>query len=93
MISIIKKAIVYAPEYLGIKDVLIVGDKIGAIEDDIAIDMGESMEVNIIDGNDKIVEEVKYTLAYSIFDNYDVEQVLLQVDGKNIETVSKKDLP
>lgn len=47
----------------------------------------------LFDGNDKIVEEVKYTLAYSIFDNYDVEQVLLQVDGKNIETVSKKDLP
>ena len=41
----------------------------------------------LFDGNDKIVEEVKYTLAYSIFDNYDVEQVLLQVDGKNIETV------
>ncbi len=47
----------------------------------------------LFDGNDKIVEEVKYTLAYSIFDNYDVEQVLLQVDGKNIETISKKDLP
>lgn len=47
----------------------------------------------LFDGNDKIVEEVKYTLAYSIFDNYDVEQVLLRVDGKNIETVSKKDLP
>ena len=47
----------------------------------------------LFDGNDKIVEEVKYTLAYSIFDNYDVEQVLLQIDGKNIETVSKKDLP
>lgn len=47
----------------------------------------------LFDDNDKIVEEVKYTLAYSIFDNYDVEQVLLQVDGKNIETVSKKDLP
>ena len=47
----------------------------------------------LFDGNDKIVEEVKYTLAYSIFDNYDVEQVLLHVDGKNIETISKKDLP
>lgn len=47
----------------------------------------------LFDDNDKIVEEVKYTLAYSIFDNYDVEQVLLQVNGKNIETIGKKDLP
>lgn len=47
----------------------------------------------IFDSNNKVVEEVKYTLAYSIFDNYDVQQVLLQVDGKNIETIGKKDLP
>lgn len=47
----------------------------------------------IFDRDHKVVEEVKYTLAYSIFDNYDVNQVLLQVDGKNIETIGKKDLP
>lgn len=47
----------------------------------------------IFDSNNKVIEEVKYTLAYSIFDNYDVNQVLLQVDGQNIETIGKKDLP
>lgn len=47
----------------------------------------------IFDSDNKVIEEVKYTLAYSIFDNYDVNQVLIQVDGKNIETVGKKDLP
>ncbi|MCI8346946.1 MAG: GerMN domain-containing protein [Bacilli bacterium] len=47
----------------------------------------------IFDRDHKVVEEVKYTLAYSIFDNYDVNQILLQVDGKNIETIGKKDLP
>ena len=47
----------------------------------------------LFDSNDKILEEVMYTISYSIFDNYDVNQVLLQVDGKNIETIGKKDLP
>lgn len=46
----------------------------------------------IFDEDNKILEEVTYTLAYSIFDNYDVNQVLIQVDGKNIEDVSLKDL-
>lgn len=46
----------------------------------------------IFDSNSKVEEEVKYTLAYSIFDNYDVNQVLLQVDGKNIETIGLDDI-
>lgn len=46
----------------------------------------------IFDSNSKIVEEVKYTLAYSIFDNYDVGQVLIQVNGKNIETIDTSDI-
>ncbi len=47
----------------------------------------------IFDGNDKVIEEVKYTLAYSVFDNYDVNQLLIKVNGKNIDTVGRKDLP
>lgn len=47
----------------------------------------------IFDHDNKILEEVSYTLAYSVFANYDVEQVLIQVDGKNIESLGKKDLP
>ena len=46
----------------------------------------------IFDSNSKVEEEVKYTLAYSVFDNYDVNQVLIQVDGKNIETIGTNDI-
>ena len=46
----------------------------------------------IFDGNNKILEEVSYTLAYSVFDNYDVSEVIIQVDGKNISDISLKDL-
>ncbi|MBO5414879.1 MAG: GerMN domain-containing protein [Bacilli bacterium] len=46
----------------------------------------------IFDEDNKILEEVTYTLAYSIFDNYDVNQVLIQVDGKNIEDISLEDI-
>lgn len=46
----------------------------------------------IFDGDNKILEEVTYTLAYSVFANYDVGQVMINVDGKNIETVGLDDL-
>ena len=46
----------------------------------------------IFDGDNKISEEVTYTLAYSVFANYDVAQVMINVDGKNIETVGLDDL-
>ena len=46
----------------------------------------------IFDGDSKILEEVSYTLAYSVVDNYDVSQVIIQVDGKNVETLSRKDI-
>lgn len=47
----------------------------------------------IFDGDSKILEEVTYTLAYSVFDNYDVNQILIQVNGENIETIGINDLP
>lgn len=46
----------------------------------------------IFNDQSKIVEEVKYTLAYSIFENYDVNEVMINVNNKNIESISKKDL-
>ncbi len=46
----------------------------------------------IFDSNNKVLEEVKYTLAYSVFENYDVNQVLLQSNGNNIETIGTNDL-
>lgn len=55
MISLIKKAEVYEPEHLGTRDVLLVGDKIGAIEDNISIDLVSEMKVTEIDGKDQIL--------------------------------------
>lgn len=47
----------------------------------------------LFDSNDKILEEVIYTIAYSVFDNYDVNQVMLQVNGENVDTIGVNDLP
>ena len=42
--------------------------------------------------DDKILEEVKYSLAYSVFDNYDVSSVVFMEDDKLIDQVMKDDL-
>lgn len=39
--------------------------------------------------NEKLLEEVSYTVAYSVFDNYDVNTVLLEVNGKEIKKIEK----
>lgn len=41
---------------------------------------------NNIFNNDKILEEVVYTISESVFDNYDVKSVIFQVEGENIIT-------
>ena len=38
----------------------------------------------LFDGNDKILEEVLYSLAYSVFDNYNVSMVSFMVNGQRI---------
>lgn len=38
-------------------------------------------------GGDSILEEVEYTLKYSIFDNYDVDKIMLQVEGETIKEI------
>ncbi len=53
MITIIRNAEVYKPEKVGIKDVLLVGDKIAAIDDHIAIDTKGYVEVKEIDAMGK----------------------------------------
>lgn len=50
LLKLIKGIEVYSPKYLGIKDVLIVGDKIGKIDDEVDI-LG--VEVEIIEGKGK----------------------------------------
>ncbi|MBE6147539.1 MAG: hypothetical protein E7168_04320 [Firmicutes bacterium] len=44
---------------------------------------------NIFSG-DKILEEVSYTIAYSIFDTYDISTVLLEVEGKEIKRIERQ---
>ena len=44
---------------------------------------------NIFSG-EKVLEEVSYTIAYSIFDTYDVSTVLLEVEGTEIERIERQ---
>ena len=55
MLKIIKKAKVYCPDYLGVRDVLIAGDKIGKIAENIDPPPMEFMEAEVIDGSNKIL--------------------------------------
>lgn len=55
MISIIRDIKVYAPEYLGVKDVVIIGDKIQSIGENLDIATNEALSINIIDGSGKIL--------------------------------------
>lgn len=41
--------------------------------------------------NDKILEEVTYTISESVCDTYDVENIVFHVDGKDIQTTSQCD--
>lgn len=54
MISIIKGGKIYAPNYLGVKDILIVGDKIGGIYDELSI-QNKLLDIEIIDGKNKLI--------------------------------------
>jgi len=47
---------------------------------------------NSIFMNDKILEEVVYSISYSVFDNYDVEEVVFMVDNQEIVKKSLKDI-
>lgn len=55
MISIIKNAKVYAPEYLGVKDIVIAGDKIHSIGENLEIPNNDGLNINVIDGSGKIL--------------------------------------
>lgn len=55
MIKIIKKAKIYSPEFLGVKDVLLVGNKISHIEDNICIPKDWNIPIELLDGNNKIL--------------------------------------
>lgn len=42
---------------------------------------------NLYDKSNRILEEVIYSISYSVFDNYDVNSIVFSVDGKNVKTV------
>lgn len=54
MIKLIKGAEVYSPDYLGIRDILIVGDKIASIEDEIILPEDTVLDISVINGSGKI---------------------------------------
>ena len=39
--------------------------------------------------NKNILEEVSYCIALSVFDNYDVDTVIFNVNEERVETVTK----
>lgn len=54
MIKIIKGCDVYNPEHLGVKDILIIKDTIAAIDDSIDVPQNFPVDVEIIDGRNKV---------------------------------------
>ena len=52
MVTITRNAKVYQPEYAGVKDILILGDRIAAVGEHLRADFGGSLEVQEINGED-----------------------------------------
>lgn len=46
----------------------------------------------LFDGNDKVLEEVIYCVAYSVFDNYDVNMVMFEVNSEKIGYIDINDI-
>ena len=44
----------------------------------------------LFDSNDKLLEEVIYTLSYSVFDNYDVEMVMFEVNNELVRSINRQ---
>lgn len=52
MVIIIRNAEVYQPEYAGVKDILLLGDRIAAVGENLKADFGGAIEVQEIDGRE-----------------------------------------
>ncbi|MFA9422981.1 MAG: beta-aspartyl-peptidase [Sedimentibacter sp.] len=53
--TIIRKADVYKPEHIGVKDVMLIGNKIAHIADNILVEMNGTVDVIEIDGENKLL--------------------------------------
>ena len=47
---------------------------------------------NIYSDKQVLKEEVLNLVSYSIFDNYDIESIVLSVEGKNIKQIKRSEL-
>ena len=56
--------------------------------DTMVLNFNNSIFIN----DDNILEEVVYSLAYSVFDNYNVNDLVIKVEGKEILKKAKKEL-
>ena len=43
----------------------------------------------LFDNNDKVLEEVLYSIAYSVFDNYDVSMVMFEVNNEYVGEIAR----
>ena len=46
----------------------------------------------LFDHSDKILEEVIYSISYSVFDNYNVNMVMFEVNNEEVKHISREDL-
>lgn len=44
----------------------------------------------LFDNNDKVLEEVLYSIAYSVFDNYDVSMVMFEVNSEYVGEIARE---
>ena len=51
MVTWIRNVKVYQPEYAGRKDILVLGDKIAAVAENLRVDFGGSVDVQQMDGD------------------------------------------
>lgn len=46
----------------------------------------------LFDSNDKVLEEVIYSIGYSVFDNYNVNMVMFEVNNEKVSHISREEL-
>lgn len=46
----------------------------------------------LFDNNDKVLEEVIYAIGYSVFDNYDVSMVMFEVNGQEVDYITRNEM-